>query len=32
MFRINYRIYLPEERTRNPQTLQKYIPGIASGE
>lgn len=28
MFRINYRIYLPQERTRNPQTLEQYIPGI----
>jgi hypothetical protein len=32
IFRINYRIYLPEERTRNPQTLEQYIPGIAGGD
>lgn len=31
IFRINYRIYLPKERTRNPQTLEQYIPGIQSG-
>lgn len=28
IFRVNYRIYLPQEQTRNPQTLEKYIPGI----
>jgi hypothetical protein len=28
IFRVNYRIYLPKERTRNPQTLEQYIPGI----
>lgn len=28
IFRVNYRIYLPEEQTRNPRTLQKYIPAI----
>ncbi len=28
IFRVNYRIYLPEERTRNPQTLEQYIPAI----
>ena len=28
IFRVNYRIYLPEEQTRNPQTLKQYIPGI----
>jgi hypothetical protein len=32
IFRINYRIYLPQERTRNPQTLEQYIPGIAGGD
>ena len=29
LFRVNYRVYLPEEVARNPQTLQQYIPGIA---
>lgn len=28
IFRINYRIYLPEERASNPATLEQYIPGI----
>lgn len=28
LFRLNYRIYLPDEKTRNPQTLQQFIPGI----
>lgn len=28
LFRINYRIYLPNEKTRNPNTLLKFIPGI----
>lgn len=28
IFRVNYRIYLPQERTRNPATLEQYIPGI----
>ena len=28
LFRINYRIYLPNEATRNPDTLIKYIPGL----
>lgn len=28
LFRLNYRIYLPNEQTRNPQTLEKFIPGI----
>lgn len=28
IFRVNYRIYLPKEQTRNPQTLEQYIPGI----
>jgi hypothetical protein len=30
IFRVNYRIYLPEEDARNPGTLQQYIPGIQS--
>lgn len=28
LFRINYRIYLPGEETRNPETLHKFLPGI----
>ena len=28
LFQINYRIYLPDEETRNPETLVKYIPGL----
>ncbi|HBN8269460.1 MULTISPECIES: DUF1254 domain-containing protein [Pseudomonas] len=28
LFRLNYRIYLPNEQTRNPQTLQQFIPAI----
>jgi len=28
LFRINYRIYLPDEKTRNPDTLIQYLPGI----
>lgn len=28
MFRINYRIYLPEDRASNPATLEQFIPGI----
>lgn len=32
IFRVNYRIYLPEEQTRNPKTLEKYIPGIQSNQ
>lgn len=28
LFRINYRIYLPNEETRNPDTLIKHIPGL----
>ncbi len=28
LFRINYRIYLPNEETRDPDTLIKYIPGL----
>ena len=32
IFRINYRIYLPQERTRNPQTLEQYTPGIELAE
>jgi len=31
LFRINYRIYLPNEKTRNPETLVKYIPGLQKG-
>ena len=30
IFRVNYRIYLPQEHTRNPATLDQYIPGIES--
>jgi hypothetical protein len=28
LFRINFRIYLPNEETRNPSTLIKHIPGL----
>jgi hypothetical protein len=28
LFRINYRIYLPRESARNPQTLDAYLPPI----
>lgn len=28
LFRINYRIYLPNEKTRNPETLQQFLPPI----
>ena len=28
IFRVNYRIYLPQEQTRSSDTLEKYIPGI----
>jgi hypothetical protein len=28
IFRVNYRIYLPEEAARNPETLTKYTPSI----
>lgn len=28
LFRINFRIYLPNEKTRNPDTLIQFIPGI----
>jgi hypothetical protein len=28
LFRLNYRIYLPEEPARNPATLGKYLPPI----
>ncbi|SEK22525.1 DNA sulfur modification protein DndE [Atopomonas hussainii] len=28
LFRLNYRIYLPNEATRNPRTLQRFIPGV----
>jgi hypothetical protein len=28
IFRITYRIYLPEEAARNPLTLEKYTPTI----
>jgi len=31
LFRINYRIYLPNEETRNPETLVKFIPGLQKG-
>lgn len=28
LFRINYRIYRPNEEARNPNTLRQFIPGI----
>jgi hypothetical protein len=28
IFRINYRIYLPQQQTRDPATLEQFIPGI----
>lgn len=28
LFRLNYRIYLPAETARNPETLSKYLPPI----
>lgn len=28
LFRLNYRIYLPEEPARNPDTLSKYLPPL----
>lgn len=28
IFRINYRVYLPQESARNPATLDKYLPEI----
>ena len=28
IFRINYRVYLPQDAARNPATLEKYTPGI----
>jgi hypothetical protein len=28
LFRLNYRIYLPDEPARNPATLSKYLPPI----
>ncbi len=31
LFRINYRIYLPGDKTRNPETLIQYIPGLQTG-
>lgn len=31
LFRINYRIYLPDEATRNPATLIKHLPPIQKG-
>lgn len=31
LFRINYRIYLPDEKTSNPKTLSKFIPPIEKG-
>ena len=31
LFRINYRIYMPDEDTRDPQKLIKHIPGIEKG-
>ena len=30
LFRLNYRIYLPDEPARNPSTLAKYLPPIKS--
>lgn len=29
LFRVNYRIYLPQEAARNPATLTQFIPGIS---
>ena len=28
LFRLNYRIYLPDEPARNPATLGKYLPPL----
>jgi len=30
IFRVNYRVYLPREIARNPETLDQFIPGIAA--
>lgn len=31
LFRINYRIYMPDDDVQNPDTVIKFIPGIKTG-